>query len=522
MSVTNVTNKVKAIGNGAQLAFTFAFKIFSKTDLEVYKITTASGVATLQTLDVDYTVVINTVTEGGTVTYAVAPTALEQSFIKRVLPLTQTTVLPTESNFPEKAVENELDRCKMVPIQLEEEISRCIKQDITGDGDLELPTADPGKYLGWNDAGTAIVNKTTPTATDYPGSFTSGADAAKAAVPAVGDLYFATDTNRLYRCIGAGTWTYSAAYNLATIQALLLPDQGASPSIPANQLGIYSKAVNGISAPFYRGESDGSQFQLMPLHYRREMLCYQATATTLTVSPGVVDVGGVQVITPVTTTLTLTTAGNWAGGVSLQAVSTQAYIGIDTAGNIKLHTTAPSHDNFALSTTAGVKRYASWSGTVYRIIGVAYMNSTGAGEVTQHGVSNLRDGDVPNGAVLSVATDITTNSAVFVDMTSTIIHGYTIGRPVFIFLHAPLYGDTAGQLVALQIDIDGTGYALDHTQVLDSDAAAANKGQIGTGRVLVGLTQGPHVFTARWKTSAGIAQQNGATEYQRQISFFEL
>jgi len=66
-----------------------------------------------------------------------------------------------------------------------------------------------------------------------------------------------------------------------------------------------------------------------PTNYRSQMYCMQASTTTITVAPGVLDVGGTTISKTANTTLTITTAGNWAGGASLQAVSTTGYIGVD-------------------------------------------------------------------------------------------------------------------------------------------------------------------------------------------------
>lgn len=207
MSVSNETNKVRTQGNGSETVFSFSFKIFSKTDLEVYKVVRSTDVETLMVVDVDYTVSINTVTEGGTVTFTVAPTALQDAFIKRVLDLTQPTVIPTESNFPEKSVENELDRGRMLDIQLKEEIDRCIKQDILGNADVTLPAASASAYIGWNADADALENKSAPTNVDYLGNIDFGLDASKSATPAQGDIYFATDTGNRYFCAVTNTWS---------------------------------------------------------------------------------------------------------------------------------------------------------------------------------------------------------------------------------------------------------------------------------------------------------------------------
>jgi len=108
MTVINTTDTIREVGNGVKVAFTFPFKIFLTSDLDVFKIDTdvAPEVATLQVEGVDYTVAINTVTEGGTVTYTVAPTTSpqEDSFIGRNLNLNQLTDIPREANFPEESI----------------------------------------------------------------------------------------------------------------------------------------------------------------------------------------------------------------------------------------------------------------------------------------------------------------------------------------------------------------------------------------------------------------------------------
>lgn len=134
------------------------------------------------------------------------------------------------------------------------------------------------------------------------------------------------------------------------------------------------------------------------INSRIGMYCMQASTTTMTIAPGSVEINSSIISKTSNTTLTITTAGNWIGGSSQQATSTLAYICIDSSGNIKMTTTAPTHSDYALSITAAnnTKRYASVSGTTYRYIGWFYMNATGSGELDAFGVSNFADGAVKN------------------------------------------------------------------------------------------------------------------------------
>lgn len=157
---------------------------------------------------------------------------------------------------------------------------------------------------------------------------------------------------------------------------------------------------------------------VMP-HARHAMYVMQASTTTITVAPGSVEINGAIVTKTTNTTLTISTAGDWAGGSSLRATNTTAYVGIDSAGNIKMHTTAPSHADYALSITAAnnTKRYASWSSTTYRIIGWFRMNATGSGELDVYGVSNIADGAIKNTVFVETTATATGTGTIPLDNT---------------------------------------------------------------------------------------------------------
>lgn len=163
MTVTNTTNTVEEAGNGSKTAFTFDFKAQVAADLKVFKVDTTTLVATLQTITTDYTVALNTTTEGGTVTYITAPTTGENSFIKREMTLDQQTDVPTEGNIPEDSLNDEYDKSRMIDIQLNEALNRSIKFAETSSlTDITFPEstsadARAGKTVLWNSAGTDLT-----------------------------------------------------------------------------------------------------------------------------------------------------------------------------------------------------------------------------------------------------------------------------------------------------------------------------------------------------------------------------
>lgn len=153
--------------------------------------------------------------------------------------------------------------------------------------------------------------------------------------------------------------------------------------------------------------------------YRRELHVMQASTATITVGPGVAEVNGVLVSKTSNTTLTLSTAGDYASGSSQRATSTLGYVVIDVSGNLKLTTTAPTHADFALAVSAAnnTKRYATISGTVYRYLGWFYMNATGSGELDTFGVSNIADGAVKNVVEFQTGAVATGTTALPIDDT---------------------------------------------------------------------------------------------------------
>lgn len=158
MVVENTTSRVDYTGNGVTVAFDFDFKVFAQGDIEVY----VDGV--LQTITTDYTVTLNTSTEGGTVTFVTAPANAKGVIIKRALDLTQANRLPIEGNLPETVIEQTSDKNTMLIQQLNDLIGRCLQ--FANDIDLtsvstEIPALVAGNLLGVNATATGLQLYTT-------------------------------------------------------------------------------------------------------------------------------------------------------------------------------------------------------------------------------------------------------------------------------------------------------------------------------------------------------------------------
>lgn len=167
MAATAPTRISKQAGNSSTVAFDFAFKIFAKTDLVVYKVS-AAGVYTLGVVDVDYTVVFDTAAETGTVTYTVAPvTSGFAVIIGSALPSTQATAIPREGALPAATLRDIVDKLTILVQQHDEKLGRCAIQPLTpvnpGAIDIEAPV--DGKALVWQDNGDGTFSIASSTAT---------------------------------------------------------------------------------------------------------------------------------------------------------------------------------------------------------------------------------------------------------------------------------------------------------------------------------------------------------------------
>lgn len=163
MTVSSTTNRKTFTGNGVTVAFaTSPIVFFDAGDLTVYKVVTATGVATLQTITTDYTVSGGDGSTG-TVTMVTAPASTETLVIVRELDLVQEVDFVNNEATDAEVAEDALDRLTMIAQQLSARLDRAFvlsDSDISG-ADGELPVPEASSLIGWNSAGTALQNYAT-------------------------------------------------------------------------------------------------------------------------------------------------------------------------------------------------------------------------------------------------------------------------------------------------------------------------------------------------------------------------
>ena len=212
----------------------------------------------------------------------------------------------------------------------------------------------------------------------------------------------------------------SLTYTASRDNYVDLSDTG-SYTVTAVSNGATQPAVTSNSIRLAKVVTDGTEITtitsvfttripglIISSNYRDKMLLSRDTTTVIKVMPGAVEINNTMLTKTEPVSLTITTAGDYAGGSSLAAANTTGFVGIDDDGNIKLHTTAPTHSDYAVSNTSDTKRYATWSSVVYRILGWYRMNAStqldsyGVGNLVEHGIRNF---------VSTVSSDVGTTAA---------------------------------------------------------------------------------------------------------------
>jgi hypothetical protein len=147
MTVSVPTNKVAYDGTGSTTVFSFAFSIFSVTDLRII-LRDTTGAETVKALTTDYSVSPSPWTTGGSITMLVAPAIGETLLIKRQISATQLVDYRDGDAFPAETHEGALDKLTYLIQQLQEETGRAVTlQEVTALSGLVLPDPTPGTVL---------------------------------------------------------------------------------------------------------------------------------------------------------------------------------------------------------------------------------------------------------------------------------------------------------------------------------------------------------------------------------------
>jgi hypothetical protein len=164
MTVSSTTVKDSYSGNDSTTEFTYTFKIFADTDLQVI-IRSSTGTETVKTLTTHYTVAGAGDASGGSITFTGGntPATGETVVIRREVPQTQAIDYIANDPFPAESHEEGLDRATMTIQQMQEELDRAIKlsrtNTMTSTEFTVGATARASKILAFDSAGEISVTQ---------------------------------------------------------------------------------------------------------------------------------------------------------------------------------------------------------------------------------------------------------------------------------------------------------------------------------------------------------------------------
>ena len=196
MTISSTTVKNSYNGDGSTATFTYTFKIFANSDLQVI-IRSSTGNETIKTLTTHYTVTGAGNSGGGSITFTSGniPTAGQTVVIRRNLPQTQSIDYIANDPFPAESHEEGLDRAMMAVQQLQEEVTRSIKLSKTNtmnSTEFTVGSVDrAGKIFGFDANGELVVSQELGS---YKGNWST------ANTYAARDIVKDTSNNNIYLC----------------------------------------------------------------------------------------------------------------------------------------------------------------------------------------------------------------------------------------------------------------------------------------------------------------------------------
>jgi chemotaxis protein histidine kinase CheA len=203
MTISSTTVRNSYSGDGTTDTFTYNFKIFQDSDIQVI-IRSANGTETIKTITTHYTVTDAGVSAGGTVIFTVGniPTATETVVLRRNIPQTQAIDYIANDPFPAESHEEGLDRATMAIQQIQEEVTRSLKLSKTNtmtSTEFTVGAADrANKILAFDASGEISVTQELGTYKGTDTTITTEAYVQRDIVKSTS----ATQLNNVYICVG--------------------------------------------------------------------------------------------------------------------------------------------------------------------------------------------------------------------------------------------------------------------------------------------------------------------------------
>jgi hypothetical protein len=247
MTISSTTVKNSYNGDGSTTTFSYTFKIFANSDLQVIIRNNTTATETVKTLTTHYTVTGAGSASGGSVIFTAGniPASGETVVLRRAVPQTQAIDYIANDPFPAESHEEGLDRAMMTLQQVQEEVTRSIKlsrtNTMTSTEFTIGASARAGKFLSFDSNGELVVSQEVGT---YQGTWSSGT------TYAARDIVKDSSNNNIYLCntghTSSGTTPLSSNADIAKWD--LLVDSASATASASAAATSATNAANSATA----------------------------------------------------------------------------------------------------------------------------------------------------------------------------------------------------------------------------------------------------------------------------------
>ena len=247
MTISSTTVKNSYNGDGSTTTFSYTFKIFANSDLQVIIRNNTTATETVKTLTTHYTVTGAGSASGGSVIFTAGniPASGETVVLRRAVPQTQAIDYIANDPFPAESHEEGLDRAMMTLQQVQEELDRSIKISRTNTmTSTEFTVGASGranKVLAFDSSGELSVAQELG---QFQGNWSAGETYAQR------DIVKDTSNNNIYICLTAHTssGTQPISTNADVAKWSLLVDAASATTSATAAAASASAAASSASA----------------------------------------------------------------------------------------------------------------------------------------------------------------------------------------------------------------------------------------------------------------------------------
>jgi hypothetical protein len=247
MTISSTTVKNSYNGDGSTTTFSYTFKIFANSDLQVIIRNNTTATETVKTLTTHYTITGAGSASGGSVIFTAGniPASGETVVLRRAVPQTQAIDYIANDPFPAESHEEGLDRAMMTLQQVQEEVTRSIKlsrtNTMTSTEFTIGASARAGKFLSFDSNGELVVSQEVGT---YQGNWSAGT------TYAARDIVKDSSNNNIYLCntghTSSGTTPLSSNADIAKWD--LLVDSASATASASAAATSATNAANSATA----------------------------------------------------------------------------------------------------------------------------------------------------------------------------------------------------------------------------------------------------------------------------------